>query len=230
VPAGVAPTVGAMPAPTEPTAPAFADRRARLRRRLRRTVLVRRRALAAVCTAVAVVAGIHAARPAAPRTVGVSVAAHDLASGTVLTRDDLVVRQVPASLAPLGSAPRAVGRTLAAPVRAGEPVTDVRLVGPSVVEGYPGRVALPVRIADAEAVALLRAGDHVDLVAADPRRGTASAVAIAVPVVSIPHHSADDTGSAALPGRLVVVAALPSDVDRIVGATATDLLNVVITG
>ena len=30
--------------------------------------------------------------------------------------------------------------------------------------------------------------------------------------------------------QLVVVAAFPSDVDRIVGATATDLLSVVITG
>jgi Flp pilus assembly protein CpaB len=219
-----------MAAPTDSTSPAPGDRRARLRRRVRRTLLTRRRPLAALCVGLAVVAGIEAARPPAPATVPVAVAAHDLSSGTVLSSHDLVVRRVPASLSPVGSAPRAVGRTLAAPVRAGEPVTDVRLVGPSVVAGYPGRVALPVRIADAEAVALLRPGDHVTLVAADPRRGTASSVAVDVPVLSIPEPGEGGSGSATLPGRLVVVAALPSDVDRIVGATATDLLSVVITG
>jgi len=218
-----------MPAPTDSSSRPPADRRARLRRRVRRTVLARRRPLAALCVGLAVLAGIDAARPAGPPTVPVTVAAHDLASGTVLEPDDLVVRHVPESVAPVGSAPRAAGRTLAAPVRAGEPVTDVRLVGPSVVAGYPGRVALPVRIADGEAVALLRPGDHVTLVAADPRRGTASSVAVDVPVLSIPQPR-DEQGSAALPGRLVVVAAFPSAVDRIVGATATDLLSVVLTG
>jgi Flp pilus assembly protein CpaB len=133
-------------------------------------------------------------------------------------------------LAPVGSTARAVGRTLAAPVRAGEPVTDVRLVGPSILAGYPGRVALPVRIADSDAVALLRPGDHVGLLAADPRRGTAAAVAVDVPVLSIPEPDADPSGSAALPGRLVVVAAFPSDVDRVAGASATDLLSIVISG
>jgi hypothetical protein len=44
------------------------------------------------------------------------------------------------------------GRTLAGPVRAGEPVTDVRLVSPSLAAGYPGRVLVPVRIADADQI------------------------------------------------------------------------------
>jgi Flp pilus assembly protein CpaB len=219
-----------MPTSTDPTSRLPADRRARLRRRLRRAVLTRRRPLAALCVALAVLAGLHAARPPGPHTVRVTVAAHDLTSGTVLTRHDLVVRRVPASLSPVGSTAQAVGRTLAAPVTAGEPVTGVRLVGPSIVAGYPGRVALPVRIADGEAVALLRPGDHVGLVAADPRRGTATSVAVDVPVLSIPEPREEATASATLPGRLVVVAAFPTDVDRIVGATATDLLSVVITG
>jgi Flp pilus assembly protein CpaB len=165
--------------------------------------------------------------------VVVAVDSLDLPSGTVLGPADLTVRAVPAAVAPVGSAAHAVGRTLAAPVRAGEPVTDVRLVGPSVVAGYPGRVALPVRIADGDAVTLLRPGDHVGLVAADPRRGTASYVAVDVPVLSLPRPATDASdinGAAALPGRLVVVAALPSDVDRIAGAAATDLLSVVISG
>lgn len=219
-----------MPASTDPSDRApTADRRTRLRRRLRRTVLARRRPLAAVCVALAVVAGVHAVRPQGPDTVRVTLAARDLTSGTVLTSDDLVVRRVPQAAAPVGSAPHAVGRTLAAPVRAGEPITDVRLVGPSVVAGYPGRVALPVRIADADAVALLRPGDRVGLVAADPRRGTADYVAVDVPVLSTPEPG-DQRASAAVTGRLIVVAALPSDVARVAGAAATDLLSLVISG
>jgi Flp pilus assembly protein CpaB len=192
-------------------------------------VLARRRPLAALCVAIAAVAGLHAARPPAVETVAVTVAARDLTSGTVLTRDDLVVRRYPADVAPVASAARAVGRTLAAPVRRGEPVTDVRLVTPSLVSGYPGRVALPVRIADADAVSLVRAGDHVDLVAADPRRGSASYVAVDVPVLALPAPGHHDPADAGLTGRLLVVAALPSDVDRIAGAAATDLLSVVIS-
>lgn len=219
-----------MPASTDrPDQMPTAVRRTRLRRRLRRTVLARRRPLAALCLALAVAAGLDAVRPPGPPTARVVVAARDLDSGTVLAPDDLVVRRVPRSAAPVGSTPDAVGRTLAAPVRAGEPVTDVRLVGPSVVAGYPGRVALPVRIADAESVALLRPGDHVGLVAADPRRGTAGYVAVDVPVLSIP-QPADEPGSSALTGRLVVVAALPSDVAHIAGAAATELLSIVISG
>jgi Flp pilus assembly protein CpaB len=205
-------------------------RRERLRRRLRRTVLARRRPLAAACAGVAVLAAIHAARPQPVPTVPVRVAAHDLPSGTVLAGSDLVTRRYPAAVAPVGSASPAVGRTLAAPVRAGEPVTDVRLVAPSLVSGYPGRVALPVRVADADAVALLRVGDRVSLVAADPRRGTASYVAVDVPVLALPNPDSEAPEAARLPGRLVVVGSFPSDVDHIAGAAATDLLSIVISG
>ena len=104
----------------------------------------------------------------------------------VLTAEDLTVHRFPSGDAPAGADPHAVGRTLAAPVREGEPVTDVRLVSPSLLAGYPGRVAVPVRIADADAVGLLQTGDRVDLLAADPRGGRASYVAVDVPVVAVP--------------------------------------------
>jgi Flp pilus assembly protein CpaB len=164
--------------------------------------------------------------------VPVTVAAHDLLSGEVLSSGDLVTRRFPADVAPPGTATDAIGRTLAGPVGAGEPITDVRLVAPSLVSGYPGLVALPVRVADADSVALLRVGDRVGLVAADPRRGTASYVAVAVPVLALPRGETDgqDVSGASLPGRLVVIGALPSEVDRIAGAAATDLLGVVISG
>jgi Flp pilus assembly protein CpaB len=209
--------------------PPIGDRRTRVHRAVRRAVLARRRPLAALCACVAVLAAVHAARPAQPRTVAVAVAARDLPSGTVLGHGDLEVRRLPADVAPVGSSPDAVGRTLAGPVRRGEAVTDVRLVAPSLVAAYPGRVVLPVRIADPDVVALLRVGDTVDLVAADPRRGTATYVATGVPVLALP-AAADHGSGATLGGRLVVVAAQPSDVDRIAGAAATDLLSVVMTG
>jgi Flp pilus assembly protein CpaB len=219
-----APTTSASGGPTP-------GRRERVRRTVRRAVLSRRRPLAALCAAGAVLAGLHAVRPPPGPTVTVEVAAHDLPSGAVLTGGDLVSRSYPAGVAPVGSVADAVGRTLAGPVRAGEPVTDARLVAPALLDGYPGRVALPVRIADAAAVGLLRSGDRVDLVAADPRRGTASYVAVGVPVLAIPAlDPGQATGGAALTGRLVVIAAAPSDVDRIAGAAATDLLSVVISG
>jgi Flp pilus assembly protein CpaB len=193
-------------------------------------VLSRRRPLAALCAAGAVLATLHALRLPPGPTVMVDVAAHDLPSGAVLRDDDLVARSYPAGLAPVGSATDALGRSLAAPVRAGEPITDVRLVAPSLLDGYPGRVAVPVRITDAAAAGLLRPGDRVDLVAADPRRGTASYVALDVPVIAIPApDSTESAGTAALTGRLVVVAAPPSDVGRIAGAAATDLLSVVLS-
>jgi Flp pilus assembly protein CpaB len=179
--------------------------------------------------ALAVLTGLHAVRPHPGPQVTVAVAAHDLASGTVLSADDLVEHSYPADVAPAGSSTTAVGRTLAAPVRSGEPVTDVRLVTPSLVGGYPGRVALPVRVADADAVALLRVGDTVDLVAADPRRGTASYVATDVPVLALPLPDSESPDAAGLTGRLVVVAVDPAEVDDIAGAAATDLLSVVLS-
>jgi hypothetical protein len=87
-----------------------------------------------------------------------------------------------------------------------------------------------VRIADAQVVGLLRVGDHIDLVAADPRSGSASYVAVDVPVLALPAPAELGAGSTGLTGQLVVVAAVPSEVDSIAGAAATDLLSVVISG
>jgi len=216
-----------MPSSTE--LPPVADRRTRLRRAVRRTVLARRRPLAVLCASVAVLAGVQAARPSGPPTVAVTVAAHDLDSGTVLTADDVAVARLPAGEVPKGVEEGAVGRTLAAPMRQGEPVTDVRLVAPALLAGYPGRVAVPVRIADADSVGLLRVGDRVDLVAADPRSRRATYVAVDVPVVSLPEPSDQDAGSAGLTGRLLVVAVLPSDVVDLAAAAATNLVSVVMS-
>lgn len=201
-------------------------RLASLLRPVRRAVLARRRLLAALLTAVAVASGLHVATAEPPRTAQVLVAAHDLPSGTVLGAEDLrEVGFAPASV-PVGTVADAAGRTLAAPLRAGEPVTDVRLVGPALAEGYPGLTAVPVRLPDAGMAALLAVGDRVDLVSADPQGGGASVLATGVPVLALP--AADDAavGGPGLGGRLVVVGAPPGEVARIADASVRTFLTI----
>lgn len=199
------------------------------RRSLRRVVMARRRPLAALLAAAAVAAGIQTVRAEPPARVLVTVAAHDLPAGQVLTTED--VRRVgfaPDSV-PENLAQDAPGRTLAAPLRAGEPVTDVRLVGPALIDGYPGRVAVPVRLPDGAMAGLLRVGDRIDLVAADPQGGAAEVVARDVPVLALPDVPAD-TGATGLTGRLVVVGAAPHDVTRIADAAVRTFITIAFAG
>lgn len=177
-------------------------------RRLRRTLLARRRLLAAVAAAVAVAAGLQASTAPPGPTRPVLTAARDLPAGTVLTLGDLTRAAFTPQSVPTGvltSARAALGRTIAAPVRAGEPITDVRLVAGSLLDGYPGLVATPVRIGDPGAVGLLRVGDRVDVVAADPR-GEEDALLVASEAVVVALPREPDRVSASAPGGLVLLA------------------------
>ena len=181
------------------------DRLARRWRTVRRVVLSRRRPLAALLAAGAVLAGFHEVRAPADPTEAVLTAARDLPAGTTLEPVDLHRVSFAEGTAPDGLADSPVGRVLAGPLRAGEPVTDVRLVGAQPAAAYPDLVAVPVRLPDAGMVALLRVGDRIDLLAADPQGGTAHVVASDLPVLALP--AIDDDLSGGLPGRLVVLAA-----------------------
>ncbi len=194
------------------------SRLSRLVGSLRRAVLRRRRLLAAVLTAVAVAAGLRAVAAPPPATVSVLVAARDLPAGAELGPDDLVAAEFAPGSAPDDLAAEPAGRLLAAPVRRGEPVTDVRLVGPQLTEGLGDLTATPVRLPDAGMVGLLRVGDRIDLVAADPRGEGAETVAVGVPVVAIPSEEAGGHGAAGLPGRLVVVGVEQDDVGAVAAA------------
>ncbi len=203
----------------------FRDRLTTTRRAVRRTVLARRRLLAGLLTAVAVAAGLHTARAAPPAEVPVLVAARDLPAGVVIAADD--VRRVgfaPGSV-PAGVAQNPAGRTLAAPMRAGEPLTDVRLVGPALTDGYPGLVAVPVRLPDPGMAGLLRVGDRVDLISADPQGRSAETVAADVPVLALP-DTPTEVGAAGLTGRLVVVGAQPGEVARIADASVRTFVTI----
>jgi Flp pilus assembly protein CpaB len=199
------------------------------RGRLRRAVLARRRLLAAVAAALAVLTGLQAAAPPPTATRLVLTAARDLPAGAVIATHDLSPTEfLPASV-PAGALtdPHAVlGRTTTGPVRAGEPLTDVRLVSGSLLAGYPGRVAVPVRVADAGAVGLLRVGDHVDVLAADPQgRTEAVVVASAAPVVALP--SAPEAALAS--GGLVVLAVTEETARALASAAVSGYLSVAIT-
>ena len=176
-------------------------------RRARRAVLARRRPLAALCAALAVLSTVQAARGPVTPTVPVLVARDDLVSGRPLAAGDLDVREYAEGTEPAGLVTEpadAVGRTLAAPLREGEPLTDVRLVGPGLLDGYPDLVVTPVRVADADAVRLVAVGDRVDLVASDAESGQTQQVATGVPVVAVPRPRAQ--GVALESGALLVVA------------------------
>ena len=108
--------------------------------------------------------------------------ARDLPAGATLTARDVVTVDYAPGTAPTGLAADPVGRVLAAPMRAGEAVTDVRLVGASLAAAYPDDVVVPVRLPDAGMAALLRVGDRIDLVAADPQGDSARVVAAGVTV------------------------------------------------
>jgi Flp pilus assembly protein CpaB len=163
-----------------------------------------RRLFAAALAGAAVLATIAAVRPAAPATATVWVAARDLAGGAPLSAGDLRPAAIAHDLVPAGAVPNAAavaGRTLAAPVRRGEALTDVRLVGGALAGGYGADlVAAPVRLADAGAAALLRPGDLIDVLAADPPtelgapRGperAARTVAVGARVALVPGGRAD---------------------------------------
>ena len=198
------------------------------RRRLRRALLARRRPLAALAAALAVLVGLQSATAPAPALTPVVTAARDLPAGSVLTEHDLRLTSFTPGSVPDGavSVARATGRTTTGPVRRGEPLTDARLLHGSLLDGYPGTVAAPVRIADPGTVSLLRIGDRVDVVAADPQgRREAEVVAAGAPVVALP-RTAD---SMLATGGLVVLAVTDSTARRLAGAAVSGYLSVVLT-
>ncbi|MCF4119857.1 SAF domain-containing protein [Antribacter sp. KLBMP9083] len=151
----------------------MAARRERLRR-LRRLAWHWRYAAAALCCGLAATTTVQLLRPPPPPTVDVVVTARAVLAGAELTADDVVTRPVAESLVPEGAA-RSVsgvlGRVAAVGLPAGMPLLT-GLVSDGVAASVPpGTVVVPVRLADAAVGGLLRPGDRVDLLTADPRAG-----------------------------------------------------------
>jgi len=185
---------------------------------LRRMVSRHRRLLAAGLAAAAVTVALNSLAPEPPATTPVVVAASDLHGGAVLAADDLLVRRMLPHTAPAGAAATpdpVLGRILAAPVRAGEPITDVRVVHAPLAAGYGDNlVAAPVRIADADAVALVRVGDTLDVLAPDPTGERPTSVVVQrAPVAALPEPA--DGATAGTAGALVVLAVSRADAARL---------------
>lgn len=131
-----------------------------------RNLLVRRLAAAALMVA-AVAFGVAGTR--ADGDVEVLVAAHDLRPGQVVESGDLQPRKVANQTVPDGfltDVTPAVGRTVTGRVRAGEILTDARLLSshlPADLTGIDDARLVPIQLSDDAVTSLLRPGDVVDV-------------------------------------------------------------------
>jgi hypothetical protein len=121
-----------------------------------------------VCAIGAAVAVVTIARSADARPlVRVVVAVRPLAVGEVASPGSLREVWWPADLAPessIHSVDEVIGRPLAVPLGPGEPVTRARLHHSSLLAGQPAdAVAVHVSVPDPGALAMVSAGDRVDL-------------------------------------------------------------------
>jgi len=204
----------------------------------------------AALTAVWVV--IRVAASPAPATVEVVVATRDLPAGHQLRPDDLRTVSWPNDLAPAARAGAAVaGDVLAAPLGRGEPLTATRILGPGLLQGLPaGTVAIPLRPTDPAAAALVRPGDHVDVLTSAPVGWAAAAdesafdaapiatgravrnalVLSAVPTTAADASSSDSFLSGSQATGDATAASLPGIVVLAVAATEVTRLNQAITG
>jgi Flp pilus assembly protein CpaB len=167
-----------------------------------------------------------------PVLVAVAVAGLDLPAGTVLTREQVTVTRLPPSAVPSGTAAdpsSLVGRVLAGSVRAGEPLTDVRLVGAGLTRSLPvGQVAAPVRLADLAVAALVHTGDRVDVLATPhdaARAETVAANALVLAADGRPHDASADPG-----GGLLLLAVDDATAARLAAVAASSTLTVTMPG
>lgn len=198
-------------------------------RRLHRTFLARRRPFAALFAALAVAAALQAHRAPPPEVEHVLTAARDLPAGAALAPTDLALAGFPPGSVPDGVVSRrqALGQRTVGPIRAGEPLTDVRILGAGLIDRFPGMVAAPVRIGDAASVALLRVGDRISVLAADPQgAGDAVTVAENATVIAVPPRQTNDAGLSS--GALVVLAVPPETGRRLAGAGVSAFLSLLI--
>jgi pilus assembly protein CpaB len=168
----------------------------------------------AVAVILVLLAGALAMRPppATGATRSVVVAARDLAPGSAIGTADVVLRNLPAASVPdhaVTSTDTVTGRVIAGAARAGEPLTDVRLVGAEAAQlsaGDPTAAAVPIRLADAGVGELLRPGTRVDVITRDPEHTGDPVLATNAVVITV-------RAGPATPGEhgQLVVIALPRD-------------------
>ena len=213
------------------------------RRTISRFLARHRRGASASFAALAVVCLGLALRPAEVPMVSVPVADRPLPPGHRLAAADLRVQQVAAAIVPTETAVKTaaelVGRVLAAPVLAGEPIVGARLVDSDAVSwvGPPGTDPLPLRFADPGPVDLIDAGQRLDVLAAAdaapgeslPRAQVVAAGVLVLAVVRDAEASEESLMGSTAPGPsgdrqgrsdLVIVAATPEQALDLAAAEA----------
>jgi pilus assembly protein CpaB len=177
----------------------------------------------AAAGSLALVALVLAVAPTSNAGVPVVVAAADIAAGSSLHAADLAVRRWPAELVPAGALPdpaAADGRVLVGAARAGEPITDTRLAGPTALGAPDGAAAVPIRLADAGAAALLVPGSSVDVVTVGADSGEPVVLARAAGVLAVLPPDSPSSG------RLVLVAMPAGVAARVAAASLTEQVAV----
>jgi len=162
--------------------------------------------LAAILLLLAASAAASQHRPTTAVAQTVVVAARDIAPGVQLSRADLAVAELPSAvLEPdvFADADAAVGQQALVAIPAGMPVYQALFVGDKLTSQAPeGTVVVPIRLDDA-AAALLRPGDHIDLL-----------------LTSVSRSWADDADEAE-PTYLTRRALVLPDGDRLSGSTSS---------
>jgi Flp pilus assembly protein CpaB len=184
------------------------------------TVAVRRAAAAVLVLLAALAAWRSDPQGAHADTV---VAARDLAPGMPLSPDDIRIERRPAATLPDGahSTPGAVlGAATAGPVRRGEVLTDVRLLGSRLAQAAAGPTArvVPLRLADVAVLDLVRAGDIVDIVGRSTSDTEATPRVLATDAVVV---SVSDRGNTltATADRVLLVALPAAAANTVAGAS-----------
>ena len=194
-----------------------------------RTVLARRIAAGGLV----VLAGVAAFRPdPADADTDVVIAARDLSPGATLTADDVDVERRSATTVPDGAlraVDLVVGTTLAGPARRGEIITDARVLGSrlSGLAAGPDARVVPLHLADAAVLDLIRPGDVVDVLGAvsaetdaEPRVVAANAIVVLV--------SARQKSAGAGDDRVVLVALPATAANALAGATLVQTVTLTI--
>lgn len=193
-----------------------------------RTVLLRR-AVAGVLVLLAAALALVNGSGSDPG-VAIVVASRDLAPGDTLDARAVRVVSSPSALVPDGtvtSVDAVAGRVLAAPLRRGEPVTDVRVTGAALarsVSGASGAVSVPIRLSDPDVAALLYPGAMVDVVTLGERQDQPVVLARGARVLTV---LAEAKGPGAQ-GRLVLVALGPEAATRVAGASLSQAVTVTV--
>ncbi|GAB3717210.1 SAF domain-containing protein [Amycolatopsis oliviviridis] len=159
--------------------------------------------------------------------VATVVSARDLPAGSLLRAGDVEVVDLPDDVRPQGTTGQrssVEGRMLIGAARAGEPLTDVRLLDAAIPgSGDPESSTVPVRLADAGVAELLRPGQRVDVVAAAEAGREASVLASAAVVAAVGEQDTREpkaTGAGSK-GPLVLLS-LPSAIATRVAATSLE--------